>query len=98
MALRLARGLFRLWLVLSVLWIGAVGVYEWWTLPAGSLQQALIWGPCEGPPTPPDELQRAPWLIAQCEDVRSASLLALLPPAFAFALGSALVWALRGFR
>jgi hypothetical protein len=26
MALRVARGLFRLWLVLSVLWIGGVGV------------------------------------------------------------------------
>jgi hypothetical protein len=26
MALRIARGLFRLWLVLWVLWIGGVGV------------------------------------------------------------------------
>ena len=31
--MRLARGLFRLWLVLSVLWIGGVGVTTWWTLP-----------------------------------------------------------------
>jgi hypothetical protein len=29
MALRVARGLFRLWLVLSVLWIGVVGVGAW---------------------------------------------------------------------
>lgn len=29
MALRIARGLFRLWLVLSVLWIGAVGTMTW---------------------------------------------------------------------
>ena len=29
MALRVARGLFRLWLVLSVLWIGGVGVATW---------------------------------------------------------------------
>jgi hypothetical protein len=29
MALRVARGLFRLWLVLSVLWIGGVGVVTW---------------------------------------------------------------------
>jgi len=28
-ALRVARGLFRLWLVLSVLWIGAVGLATW---------------------------------------------------------------------
>ena len=36
MALRVARGLFRLWLILSVLWIGGVGVVTWWTwtLPA----------------------------------------------------------------
>jgi hypothetical protein len=32
------------------------------------------------------------------EAVRSACLLALLPPAFMLALGSALVWAFRGFR
>ena len=31
MALRVARGLFRLWLVLSVLWIGGVGVWTWLT-------------------------------------------------------------------
>jgi hypothetical protein len=28
MALQVARGLFRLWLVLSVLWIGGVGVVQ----------------------------------------------------------------------
>jgi hypothetical protein len=28
--LRVARGLFRLWLVLSVLWIGGVAVETWW--------------------------------------------------------------------
>jgi hypothetical protein len=33
MALRVARGLFRLWLVLSVLWIGGVAVETWWTFP-----------------------------------------------------------------
>ena len=30
MALRVARGLFRLWLVLSVLWIGAVVALILW--------------------------------------------------------------------
>jgi hypothetical protein len=33
MALRVARGLFRLWLVLSVLWIGGVATMTWWTWP-----------------------------------------------------------------
>jgi hypothetical protein len=34
MALRIARGLFRLWLVLSVLWIGGVGTVTWSNLPS----------------------------------------------------------------
>jgi len=34
MALRVARGLFRLWLVLSALWIGGVGVVTWREYPA----------------------------------------------------------------
>jgi hypothetical protein len=29
MAIRIARGLFRLWIVLSVLWIGCVGAITW---------------------------------------------------------------------
>jgi hypothetical protein len=29
MALRIGRGLFRLWLVLSVLWIGGVAAVTW---------------------------------------------------------------------
>jgi hypothetical protein len=29
MALRVTRGLFRLWLVLTVLWIGCVGTTAW---------------------------------------------------------------------
>jgi hypothetical protein len=33
MALRVARGLFRLWLVVSVLWIAGVGVVTWRTFP-----------------------------------------------------------------
>jgi hypothetical protein len=38
MALRIARGLFRLWFVLSVLWIISVVALAWWVFPpAGSL-------------------------------------------------------------
>jgi hypothetical protein len=37
MALRIARGLFRVWLVLSVLWIGGVGVVTWRTFPENEL-------------------------------------------------------------
>jgi hypothetical protein len=33
MALRVARGLLRLWAVLSALWIGGVAVAAWWKFP-----------------------------------------------------------------
>jgi hypothetical protein len=50
MALRVARGLFRLWLVLSVLWIIGVAVVTWWTFPSdGSLDWSMILSP-ETPP------------------------------------------------
>jgi hypothetical protein len=75
MALRVARGLFRLWLVLSVLWIGVVGVWTWLTV-------ENQWG---GPPS------IEAWVVV-------VVVLALVPPAFMLALGSALVWAFRGFR
>jgi hypothetical protein len=67
---RVARGLFRLWLVLSVLWIAGVGLetYREWSygLWHGGSLFMLVFG--------------------------------LLPPVFVLALGSALVWAVRGFR
>jgi hypothetical protein len=88
MALRIARGLFRLWLVLTVLWIGGVGIYAWWSFPM------------EVPPWAAFESEVASFVLA--EDRRSAiwdaSLRAFLPPAFVLALGSALMWAFRGFR
>ena len=37
MAVRIARGLFRLWIVLSVLWIGGVAAVTWWTFPPPEL-------------------------------------------------------------
>jgi hypothetical protein len=91
MALRVARGLFRLWLVLSVLWIGGVAVETWWTFPPNE------WVDYETG-------LRAPYQIRDMFDdparaaIRFASILALVPPALLLALGSALVWALRGFR
>jgi hypothetical protein len=104
MAWRIARGLFRLWLVLSVLWIGAVGVVTWrtWETPPWSLPSI-----CDVPANERSEDWDCSWFARveaefMDEDQRArwatAILLALLPPAFVLALGSALVWALRGFR
>jgi hypothetical protein len=110
MALRVARGLFRLWLVLSVLWIGGVGVVTWWTFPNKSNPDEFF--AKRNPPSSlprkfdPDEFlsKGDPEYFAQvvAEEQRAtiqfASVLALVPPIFLLALGSALVWAFRGFR
>jgi hypothetical protein len=101
MALRLARGLFRLWLVLTVLWIGGVGVATWRSFP--------IPIECERPFDPDAYLAGKPqkegctWLERVkapfvMEIVQDGILLALLPPIFVLALGWALVWAFMGFR
>jgi hypothetical protein len=101
MVLRVARGLFRLWLVLSVLWIGGVGVVTWQTFPLEDPVRASFPYLCE--------LNKdCSWLDRvkhqldmdkeQRAAIQSAILLALAPPAFMLALGSALVWAFRGFR
>jgi hypothetical protein len=102
MALRLARGLFRLWLVAAVLWVGGVAITTWRTLPTSD----------DFIPDPPEITKTAPPFDPNLpstpfdqyledkkrEDIKSAVLFGLLPPAFILALGSALVWAFRGFR
>jgi hypothetical protein len=98
MALRVTRGLFRLWLVLSVLWIGGVAVETWWTFP---VKEWL--SPPSELPVPPWEFDPEKWLASRLAEerhaaIRFASVLALAPPALIFAFGSALIWAIRGFR
>jgi hypothetical protein len=105
----------RLWLILSVLWIGRVGIVMWWTLPDPRPPlESFLEHPERNPPPagyvvdPPsspraDEFDPNKYLASKlAEERRSAiwqgSLLAFLPPAFVLALGSALVWALKGFR
>jgi hypothetical protein len=114
MALRFARGLFRLWLILSVLWIGGVGVVTWWTFP-WTPEWAII--ECERPKLEfdpdaylagkPQPQAPCPWLERvkahtgfeeQRAAIQHGIFLALVLPAFLLALGSALVWAFRGFR
>jgi hypothetical protein len=104
MAVRVARGLFRLWLVLSVLWIGAVGVVTWRTFP---VYEFIL--PSEAPdykPPKPDKFDVNDfdkWLQARVaaqrrEALWTAALESLAPPVFILALGSALIWAFRDFR
>jgi hypothetical protein len=117
MALRVARGLFRLWLVLSVLWIGGVGIVTWWTFPVDELVTPAPSSGVTTAPAPafdPDKWLREhgeakpafdpskPYTVLRAKErweaVRFASVVALLPPIFLLALGTALVWAFRGFR
>jgi hypothetical protein len=107
MGLRVARGLFRLWLVLSVLWIGGVGVVTWHTFPFDPVRATLP-SYCDLPANERSENFDCSWLARVTRDLildkenvaafRSAILPALVPPIFVLALGSALMWALRGFR
>jgi hypothetical protein len=104
MAVRVARGLFRLWLVLSALWIGGVGVETWQTFP---VYEFIL--PSEAPdyrPPKPDEFDVNDfdkWVQARAATQRRealwmAALKSLAPPVLILALGSALIWAFRGFR
>jgi hypothetical protein len=107
MTLRVARGLFRLWLVLSVLWIGGVGIMTWWTFPVIPAWATLP-SICDLPANERSKDFDCSWLagvkgwLVMDKEQRAALLLAILlalvPPAFVLALGSALVWAMNGFR
>jgi hypothetical protein len=100
----IARGLFRLWLVLSLLWIGGVGVVTWRTFPEDEFPSM-----CDLPAYQRSKEFDCSWVYRVKEQLvfmdkgqRAATqhgiLLAIIPPAFVLALGSALVWALKGFR
>jgi hypothetical protein len=108
MALRVARGLFRLWLILSVLWVGGVAFMAW-QLFADIDKFETLATRCDEPGNPFDKklacsdplAAKAAASNTAAEERRSTiwhtSLLAFLPPAFVLALGSALVWAFSGF-
>ena len=81
MSVRVTRGLFRLWLVFSVLWIAGVGAVTWRTFPVNDWTVTDVAF---------DRERRAA--------VQFATLLALVPPLFLFALGAALRWVFMGFR
>jgi hypothetical protein len=101
-----ARGLFRLWLVLSVLWIGFVATMTWQTLPTDPNPplrfvidkpgDELSWW--EKYRSAAADLPDAPRIIDGREQIRSAVFEAFIPPLSMLALGAALIWAMRGFR
>jgi hypothetical protein len=71
MALRVARGLFRLWLILSVLWVAGMGVVTWQTFPEIDKLTSI----CDVPAQEPIEAT-APWQRQQF-DAATAVIAAL---------------------
>ena len=131
MAIRIARGLFRLWIVLSVLWIGCVGAITWGQYvyyeplfkasgDHSSLTSTFVI--CEKAKTDKEcfnflaaagknpfdayDLKWGDTGLPGDADVKFGGIaweqlpvaLALVPPAFVLVIGSAFVWAFRGFR
>ena len=105
MALRIARGLFRIWLALSVIWLAGVGFVTWVELPS-----ADSWAVQKEVERLDMEMERQNIEIPRWgnherahkavlyEHLWDAPVFAIAPPAFLLALGSALIWAFRGFR
>jgi hypothetical protein len=88
--LKIARGLFRLWLVASVLWVGAVGAVTLFDLTHPTLLTSAEAG---FPSEPADDA-----LIRNTHALQFAAGLGLAPPMLVLIIGSALGWAVRGFR
>jgi hypothetical protein len=61
MALRATRGLLRLWLFSSVLWIGFVGVMTWLSLSTEPKLTPVHHNPFDQFDTAGKELPDAPW-------------------------------------
>jgi hypothetical protein len=106
------RGLFRLWLVLSVCWIVTVGAFTWSILPADEEVPGSAKGDTKDLPPPPPGyvLDKSiprfdpdkPYVIVRSaertERIKSAAVWAFAPPSIILVLGAALAWAIHGFR
>jgi hypothetical protein len=117
LALRIVRGLLRLWLVASVLWIGGVGTVAWLGFPLTKppFDPSQPYETYTGLPSDADPQDRAgaarpstetPFILpsdaaevaGRRQAIKNAVEVALIPPALILALGTALGWAIRGFR
>jgi hypothetical protein len=101
------KGLFRLWIVLALLWIctsGAIAAYIW-RHDAGARSSAEIWAKHEEECGPPGQPKPGPW----CDFLPAASRENPLPlgvypaaifgpPVLLFCLGWMGLWVASGFR
>ena len=91
MAVRVARGLFRLWLVLSVLWVAGIGatslIFD--ETVSAYVRLESMFDTCIKVKKADECAEWLRW---------GAPWLALVPPIVVLVIGWALIWAFRGFR
>ena len=98
----LTRGLLRLWVALSVLWIVAVVVVTWQALPIGGLLSDQEVGVDLGKPVPWSAVRV--FFSKEFDSyeakltMKRGALIALILPLLALPIGAAFVWVVRGFR
>ena len=110
--MRITRGLFRLWVVASVLWMLFVGVMTWQTWPVvlkASSETVVLENGYAKPPFDPSKPftddtgqmwanARALFEAERRDAVVKGASIAIAPPLVVFILGMALLWVVRGFR
>ena len=111
--MRILRGLFRLWVVASVIWMLSVGVMTWLTWPVepkASSETVVLENGYAKPPFDPskpftDVATGQMWANARAlfeaerrDAVVKGASIAIAPPLVVFILGMALLWVVRGFR
>ena len=111
---RIGRGLLRLWLVMSIVWICAVGMVAWSILTptVADLPDAPWVKPTSAkPPFDPskpfkvvtpnafDQFDPVEFsAFKRWDEIKTGIEVAFVPPLLLLMLGAALIWAIRGFR
>ena len=94
--MRIARGLFRLWVVASILWVLFVSVMTWQTWPLDEERSGMTSAPTNDPEF---EAWKAKNRIAERRDALvKGAVIAFTPPVAVLLLGMSLMWVARGFR
>jgi hypothetical protein len=100
-----SRGLFRLWLVASILWVALVAAISWQDVRGyfelRSAAQRL--GPSATDPSTTTEIARAELMVLRQLDAKWSSVVFAVGtgagvPVVIFLIGAGVLWAFRGFR
>jgi hypothetical protein len=96
-AVTIGRGLLRLWVVMSVCWVLAIGAITLSTLPPDIRSDDLPDAPWEKGFNP-DDPYSSTRSMRSLERIESGAVLASAPPIVVLVLGLAFAWVVRGFR